>query len=66
MIPITLNGEPRSVASGNVQELLQELGLEGRKIAVELNHKIVRRETYAETRLSPGDAVEIVNFVGGG
>lgn len=66
MIPITLNGEPRSVASGNIQELLQELGLEGRKIAVELNRKIVRRETYAETRLNSGDAVEIVNFVGGG
>lgn len=66
MIPITLNGEPRSVASGNIQELLQELGLEGRKIAVELNRKIVRRETYAEARLNPGDAVEIVNFVGGG
>lgn len=65
-IAITVNGESRDVLSGTVAELLKELQLENRKIAVELNREIVRRETYSETKLSAGDAVEIVNFVGGG
>ena len=65
-ITITVNGESRAVSSITVAELLKELQLENRKIAVELNREIVRRETYSETKLNAGDAVEIVNFVGGG
>jgi thiamine biosynthesis protein ThiS len=64
---ITLNGETRAIASGlTVATLLAELGLDTRKVAVERNEAIVPRSRYAETRLSPGDALEIVHFIGGG
>ena len=42
------------------------LGLGGRRVAVELNREIVAREEYPATRLSAGDVVEVVQFVGGG
>lgn len=66
MIAIQLNGEERTVASATVEELLKELQLYGKKVAVELNRRIVHRESYQLTPLNAGDSVEIVNFVGGG
>lgn len=64
---ITLNGESRTLPEGSsVADLLRALSLESKRIAVEVNRQIVRRERYAEVALSHGDAVEIVHFVGGG
>jgi thiamine biosynthesis protein ThiS len=64
---IKLNGEARDCAEGHtVDLLLGTLGLDGRKVAVELNLAIVPRSCYAQTVLSDGDAVEIVRFIGGG
>ncbi|HEY8514492.1 MAG TPA: sulfur carrier protein ThiS [Candidatus Binatia bacterium] len=64
---IRLNGELRTVANGiSIAELLESLGLATRRVAVERNRDIVPRESYAETRLEPGDVVEVVQFVGGG
>ncbi|MCB0322443.1 MAG: sulfur carrier protein ThiS [Bdellovibrionales bacterium] len=63
---IRFNGEPRETVSSSVQEFLRELQLEGRPIAVELNRAIVPRAAYQETVLKDGDAIEIVQFVGGG
>jgi thiamine biosynthesis protein ThiS len=66
-ILISLNGEGRRVAAGlTVAGLLQQIGLDRRKVAVELNQEIVTRSTYAETRLAQGDKLEIVHFIGGG
>jgi thiamine biosynthesis protein ThiS len=66
-ITIEVNGRPRSVMAGaSVEHLLQQLDLDGRTIVVELNRQIVRRTELAETRLEPGDRVELVHFVGGG
>ena len=65
-IAITLNGEPRAVAASTVAELLREIGLDTRKVAVERNEEIVPRSTYADTRLVAGDQLEIVHFIGGG
>ena len=65
-IAITLNGEPRAVIAATVADLLRELGLDTRKVAVERNEEIVPRSTYADTRLEPGDQLEIVHFIGGG
>ncbi len=65
-IAITLNGEHRAVTAATVAELLREIGLDMRKVAVERNEEIVPRSTYAETRLIPGDQLEIVHFIGGG
>lgn len=66
MTAIRINGEDRTVASSTIEALLSELKLEGKKVAVELNKKIIRRDTYNETVITDGDSVEIVNFVGGG
>jgi sulfur carrier protein len=66
-IPITVNGEARNVpAPATVADLLAGIGLDTRKVAVELNLEIVPRSAYAETALAAGDALEIVHFIGGG
>lgn len=64
---ITLNGDARSVADGHtVADLVRDLELGNKRIAVEVNRRIIRAEQYAETALAAGDQVEIVHFVGGG
>ena len=67
MIDIILNGEPNSFARPlSIQELIEEIGLDPRKIAVEINREVVPKARHSERRLQPGDAVEIVTLVGGG
>lgn len=64
---ITLNGEPRTwVEPKTVAELLTELGIDTRMVAVERNRLVVKRATYANTVVVAGDEIEIVSFVGGG
>jgi len=46
--------------------MLQEIGLDPRKVAVERNREIVPRSSLDDVRVEPGDAFEIVHFVGGG
>ena len=65
-IGIQVNGEQRHVASATITDLLREIGLAERKVAVERNLEIVPRSQYATTRLADGDAIEIVHFIGGG
>lgn len=66
-IRITVNGEPREIAAAaTVVSMLQELGVAGERVAVELNRTIVRKPDWPATPV-PGDSqVEIVEFVGGG
>jgi len=66
MVKIRLNGEEREVTAGNLLALIDEIGLDGRKLAIERNYEIVPRSTYLETQLTDGDQLEIVTFVGGG
>jgi thiamine biosynthesis protein ThiS len=67
MITIVVNGAKRELASeSSVADLVHDLALVGKRIAVELNGAIVPRSRYAETRVSAGDRVEIVGAVGGG
>ena len=64
---IVLNGEPREIDRPvTVAELLEQLGLQPRRVAIEVNEKLVRRQDHARTRLHEGDRVEIVTLVGGG
>lgn len=64
---LTINGESRRLDGvADVAGLVASLGLDGRKVAVELNLEIVPRSTYAATVLSDGDRIEIVHFIGGG
>ena len=63
---ITLNGEQRPLDAPTVAALLERLGLDRRKVAVERNTAIVPRSEYEGTALAPGDQIEIVHFIGGG
>lgn len=64
---ITLNGDRFDLdAPLSVSALLEKLEIDPRRVAVEHNLEIVRRQRYAEVVVNEGDRVEIVNFVGGG
>lgn len=67
MIALTVNGESRSFPGPlNAADLLEQLALAGKRVALECNGEIVPRSQYAQTPLATGDAVEIVVAVGGG
>jgi sulfur carrier protein len=62
-----VNGEPRTVAAGtSVAELIQLLGLEGRKLAVAIDRQVVPRSQYGTRLLAEANRVEILEAVGGG
>jgi len=63
---IQVNGEPREVAAETVLALVEELGLDVRKVAVERNLEIVPRSLHGSTPVADGDRFEVVQFVGGG
>lgn len=64
---LRINGEARSVeGAATVAELIELFGLGGRRIAVELNERIVPRTRHDETPLGEGDRIEIVHAIGGG
>jgi thiamine biosynthesis protein ThiS len=64
---LTVNGEVRDFDRPlTVLGLVERLGLDMRKVAVELNREIVPRSTYGAVALQSGDVVEIVHFIGGG
>lgn len=66
-IEIIVNGETRTIRSGTtVAALLAELGLAGRRVAVEKNQRVVPRAEHESALLAPGDRLEVVSFVGGG
>ena len=66
-LTLVLNGERRVMeAVRTVAELVDALGLDPRKVAVERNLEIVPRSAYGGTELADGDRVEIVHFIGGG
>lgn len=47
-------------------QLVEKLGLEGKRIAMEVNQEIVPRSSYGSFLLNDNDSVEIINAVGGG
>mgnify|MGYP001298856373 CR=1 FL=1 len=64
---LTVNGQEKSFeGTVSVSELLQALNLDPQRVAVEHNRTIVLREEFATLQLADGDALEIVQFVGGG
>ncbi len=67
MIAITLNGESRQFASPpTIAQLVEQLELAGKRIAIERNGEIVPRSRYPELKVADGDALEVVIAVGGG
>ena len=64
---ITLNGDPYELDQPlSVQELLERLQIDARRVAVEHNLVILKRHAFVTTLVGDGDRIEIVNFVGGG
>ena len=64
---VIINGEAQALTEGvTIADLVNRLGLNQRRIAVELNREIIAREEYGSLVLADGDQVEIVHFVGGG
>lgn len=66
-IRIVLNGEPHELSPpASVRGLLEELGLDSGRVAVEINRRILRRTEFEAVEVSDGDEIEVVTFVGGG
>ena len=66
-LSVRINGEERCVPNGlSVATLIDELGLDAKRVAIERNFEIVPRSTFAEVEVEDGDQYEIVHFVGGG
>jgi len=65
-LEIHLNGEQKQVTAANVAELLRELGMENRMIAIERNREVIPKSQYNETVLNHGDRIEVVHMIGGG
>jgi thiamine biosynthesis protein ThiS len=64
---ISVNGEAKTLDDGaTVADLIRAFDLRPQRVAVEVNERLVRRATFAETVLNEGDRVEIVTLVGGG
>jgi thiamine biosynthesis protein ThiS len=64
---ITLNGEPFEIDEPlSVADLLTRLAIDPRRVAIEHNLEILKRNAFPDTLVHEGDRIEIVNFVGGG
>jgi sulfur carrier protein len=68
MMMIQLNGRPETLGTDALTALLEQQGIDvaGRGVAVALNGVVVPRAAWTQTRLSAGDAVEIVQAKQGG
>ena len=66
-VDVVINGEHRQITGGaTLLQLLAELELDPRAVVVEHNRRIVRRPSLGEVKVNSGDAIEVVQFVGGG
>ncbi len=63
---IFLNGEPQDTSCQNLLQLIQELSLEGKRFAVEMNEMFISKSKLEQTQLSDKDRIEIIHAVGGG
>jgi sulfur carrier protein len=67
VITVSINGETRQLSQSiSIASLIEEMGLAGKRIALERNGEIVPRSTFATQQLADGDRLEVVVAVGGG
>ena len=67
MITVSINGTARQLSdTTSVAALIEEMGLTGKRIALERNGEIVPRSLFAAQQLADGDKLEVVVAVGGG
>jgi sulfur carrier protein len=66
-LQVEINGERREIDEhSTLKQLVERLSLAPERLAIELNHSVVRRADWPHTTLREGDHIEIVHFVGGG
>ena len=67
MLEVIINGKSRSLSGPiRISQLIQEMDLLGKRIAVEINGEIVPASQHSTYQLSDGDRIEIVGAIGGG
>ena len=67
MIELVINGQPQQFESTlNIQQLIEYLNLQSKRIAIERNGEIVPRSQFSDQKLNDGDQLEVVIAVGGG
>ena len=64
---ITLNGEEKSLTDGTfLSQLIEQLDIQGKRIAVEINQEIIPKSDHSSYEIRDGDKIEIVHAIGGG
>jgi sulfur carrier protein len=64
---IIINGETKEFSSAmSVEELLNELKIHDRVMAVAINMEIVKKDKWSIHQINDGDKIEALEFVGGG
>ena len=64
---IVINGKIQQISdNSSVQSVLEEMQLQNKRIAVEVNQEIIPRAKHHEHKLMEGDNIEIIHAVGGG
>lgn len=63
---LTVNDDPLQFNGKTLADLLEQLGIRGRRLAVEVNREIVPKGEHENFALNDGDQVEIVHAIGGG
>lgn len=67
MIEIQLNGQIHKLETClSIEQLLNKLSIDKKKVAVELNKSVVPKQQYSSIKIANEDVVEIVTFIGGG
>jgi thiamine biosynthesis protein ThiS len=64
---LLINGETKEISGElNLTELLKHFSLPQERIAIELNKEVVRKKDWESIKVSDGDKLEVIHFVGGG
>ena len=64
---IFINGETKEILTElNLNELLKHFSLPNERVAIELNKEVVRKKDWENIKISDGDRLEVIHFVGGG
>jgi sulfur carrier protein len=66
-VKLSINGEPKEWEDGlSLEELIKRLGVRKETVVAEVNRRIIQAEQRPNCKLSDGDQVELIQFVGGG
>ncbi len=66
IMKLTVNGDTLTLDGTTIADLVTQLNLAGRRLAVEVNRDIVPKSQHGDFTLKDGDVVEIVHAIGGG